>query len=108
MLRRWHPIVLCQPTGATAVTEIAGGSGGSAPRASTLGDLRARLPGLMLRDRRRLDRRADRVPSLRVAAARRDAVAELAAEVAAAEQRIKARRAAVPVINYPSELPFSQ
>ncbi len=108
MLRRWPPFALCQPTGATAVTEIARGSGGSDLRASTLGDLRARLPGLMLRDRRRLDRRADRVRSLRDPAARTDAVAELAAEVAAAEQRIEARRAAVPVITYPAELPVSQ
>jgi len=90
------------------VTETAEGSGGSGPRASTLGDLRARLPGLMLRDQRRLDGRASRMRSLHNPAARSRAVAELAAEVAAAEQRVGTRRAAVPVITYPAELPVSQ
>ncbi|HEY7324552.1 MAG TPA: ATP-dependent RNA helicase HrpA [Streptosporangiaceae bacterium] len=83
-------------------------SGGPALQASTLADLRARVPGLMLRDQRRLGPRAERTRSLRDPAARSRAVAALAAEVAAAEQRIAARRAAVPVITYPAELPVSQ
>jgi ATP-dependent helicase HrpA len=62
----------------------------------------------MLRDQRRLERRTGRARSLRDPAARTQAVAELAADVAAAEQRIEARRAAVPVITYPAELPVSQ
>jgi ATP-dependent helicase HrpA len=62
----------------------------------------------MLRDQRRLDGRASRLRSLQDPAARSRAVAELAAEVAAAEQRVGARRAAVPVITYPAELPVSQ
>ena len=90
------------------MTEAAEGSGGSARTAGTLGDLRARLPGLTLRDQRRLDRRASRVRSLRDAPARSAALTELAAEVAAAERRVEARRAAVPVITYPAELPVSQ
>ncbi len=75
---------------------------------ASLADLRARLPGLTLRDERRLAGRADRARSLRDAGARAQAVAGLAAEVAAAEQRVAARRAAVPVIIYPAELPVSQ
>jgi ATP-dependent helicase HrpA len=70
--------------------------------------LRARLPALMLADQRRLTRRADRALTMRDAAARERALGELAADVAAAEQRIEARRGIVPVITYPAELPVSQ
>jgi ATP-dependent helicase HrpA len=73
-----------------------------------LAQLRARLPALMLRDQHRLARRADRAASLRDAVARERAIAELAAEVTAAEQRVESRRSAVPVITYPPELPVSQ
>jgi len=75
------------------VTETAEGAGRSALRAGTLGDLRARLPALTLRDQRRLDRRVSRFRSLPDGAARSEAYAELAAEVAAAEHRVQARRA---------------
>jgi ATP-dependent helicase HrpA len=75
---------------------------------ASLAALRARLPELMLRDERRLARRADRVRSLRDADARAQAMAELAAEITAAEERVTSRRAAVPVISYPAELPVSQ
>ena len=74
----------------------------------TLAQLRARLPGLMLRDQRRLARRADRAASMRGPGDRDRAVAALAGEVAAAEQRMQARRTSVPVITYPAELPVSQ
>ena len=75
---------------------------------ASLAQLRARLPALMLADQRRLGRRADRALTMRDAAAREQAIGDLAAEVAAAEQRIEARRAIVPVITYPAELPVSQ
>ena len=75
---------------------------------ASLAQLRARLPGLMLTDQRRLSRRADRATSLRDRAARDQAVGELAGDVAAAEQRTEARRASVPVITFPAELPVSQ
>jgi ATP-dependent helicase HrpA len=75
---------------------------------ASLAALRAHLPELMLRDQRRLARQADRVRSLRDADARARAVAELAADVAAAQERVAARRAAVPVITFPAELPVSQ
>ncbi len=75
---------------------------------ASLAQLRACLPALMLADQRRLARRADRAASLREPGAREQALGELAAQVAAAEQRIEARRAIVPVITYPAELPVSQ
>ena len=67
----------------------------------TLADLRSRLPELMLRDQRRLSRQLDGGR----AGAR---ITEVAAEITAAQERIEARRAAVPVITYPAELPVSQ
>ena len=75
---------------------------------ASLAQLRARLPELMLADQRRLARRADRAAALREADARTQAIAELQADVAAAEQRMQARLAAVPVVSYPPELPVSQ
>jgi len=75
---------------------------------ASLAQLRARLPALMLADQRRLARRADRALTMRNAAAREQALSEFAADVAAAEQRIEARQAIVPVITYPAELPVSQ
>ena len=75
---------------------------------ASLAQLRARLPALTLTDQRRLARRADRAASLRDAAAREQALAELADQIEAAGQRIETRRGIVPVITYPAELPVSQ
>jgi ATP-dependent helicase HrpA len=75
---------------------------------TSLAQLRARLPGLMLADQRRLARRADRALTTADATAREQALGELSAEITAAEQRIEARRAVVPVVTYPAELPVSQ
>ena len=70
--------------------------------------LRARLPGLMLRDQGRLGRRVGRAAGLRDAGAREQALGQALAELAAAEARVEARRLAVPAISYPPELPVSQ
>jgi ATP-dependent helicase HrpA len=64
-------------------------------------DLRARLAGLTVHDRLRLERRLGRsrggpAPSPR-----------LLAEVALAEERVARRRAAVPVVSYPADLPIT-
>jgi ATP-dependent helicase HrpA len=75
---------------------------------TSLAELRARIPGLMLRDQLRLTRQADRARSQRDPAARDRALEGLAAEVAAAEARLAARASSVPVISYPAELPVSQ
>ena len=74
----------------------------------TLADLRARLPGLMLRDQRRLSRQADKAAAQRDPAAREQALAVLGRQLGAATARAEARRRAVPVISYPAELPISQ
>jgi ATP-dependent helicase HrpA len=75
---------------------------------SSLAELRAALPGLMLRDQRRLDRRVHQAAGLCDPAARDQALSRLAGEFDAAAGRVQARRAAVPVISYPPELPVSQ
>jgi ATP-dependent RNA helicase HrpA len=75
---------------------------------SSLAQLRARLPELMLRDQRRLGRMADRARSQLDPQAREAAVQRLAAEVESAAARVAARASAVPVISYPPELPVSQ
>jgi ATP-dependent helicase HrpA len=74
----------------------------------SLADLRARLPELMLRDQRRLDRRIQKAVTLRDPGAREQALGRAAAELDAAAARVEERRKAVPVITYPPELPVSQ
>jgi ATP-dependent RNA helicase HrpA len=66
------------------------------------------LPELMLHDQHRLRRHADRAGGLRDPRARADALARLAGDITRATQRVAARRAAVPAISYPEELPVSQ
>jgi ATP-dependent helicase HrpA len=74
----------------------------------SLADLRARLPSLMLRDQRRLRRRAEQAAALRDAPARAEALRRVAADLDAAQARVAARRRSVPAISYPPELPVSQ
>ncbi len=70
--------------------------------------LRARLPELTLRDERRLRRRLDGLGKIRDQAVRQQRFAEIAAEVGRAQARVERRRAAVPAIRYPDELPISR
>ncbi|WP_378732086.1 ATP-dependent RNA helicase HrpA [Nocardia brasiliensis] len=63
-------------------------------------ELRTRLANLSLRDEYRLKRRLDK--------ARGGDLGAVEAEIAAAELRIDARRAAVPAIRYPEQLPVTQ
>ncbi|WP_232541351.1 ATP-dependent RNA helicase HrpA [Nocardia bovistercoris] len=63
-------------------------------------ELRTRLANLTLRDEYRLRRRLDR--------ARGAELAEITAEIDAAELRVERRRAAVPRITYPEQLPVTQ
>ena len=74
----------------------------------SLAELRTRLPGLMLRDQRRLGRRGEQAAALRDTGAREQALGQVLAELDAAEIRVEARRRAVPAISYPPELPVSQ
>ncbi|MFC5943163.1 ATP-dependent RNA helicase HrpA [Micromonospora harpali] len=79
------------------------------PAAShSLRELHRRLPALMFRDQRRLQRRLDGVRRLRDPQRREAALAEITADVARAEQRLADRRAAVPRITYPAGLPVSE
>jgi ATP-dependent helicase HrpA len=68
-----------------------------------LAALRERLPALTLRDRHRLERRFERLRRKPDA----DALARLVTALEEAEARVAARRAAVPAISYPEELPVS-
>ena len=65
--------------------------------------LRARLDGLTIRDAHRLARKVDRLRRGGDPAA----FERLDAEIATAEARIETRRAAVPDVTYPPELPVS-
>jgi ATP-dependent helicase HrpA len=71
-------------------------------------DLQARLREVMLRDQHRLSRRVDGTRRVRDPAARRAVLEQIAADVQAAERRVERRRAGVPAVGYPSELPVSQ
>ncbi|MGQ0839056.1 ATP-dependent RNA helicase HrpA [Actinokineospora sp.] len=75
---------------------------------SSLADLRDRLPELMLRDQRRLRRRLDGARKTRDEARRRSTLERIAAEIDTAKQRVDRRRASVPALKYPEELPISQ
>ncbi|MCW2695741.1 MAG: hrpA, partial [Modestobacter sp.] len=71
-------------------------------------DLRSRLPALTLEDEHRLRRRLDATRRTTDPAARARQRERIAADLVAAEERIARRRAAVPVVSYPDELPVSQ
>ncbi|MFE3189613.1 ATP-dependent RNA helicase HrpA [Nocardia sp. NPDC059240] len=67
--------------------------------AATSRELRTRLADLSIRDEHRLRRRLDK--------ARGNDLTDLEADIDAAQRRVDARRAAVPVIAYPEQLPVS-
>ncbi|MGW7292568.1 ATP-dependent RNA helicase HrpA [Streptomyces xiamenensis] len=70
--------------------------------------LAERLPQLMLHDERRLGRRLDGARRIRKPEARQSVLAEIAEAMDRAELRVEARRAALPAIVYPQQLPVSQ
>jgi ATP-dependent RNA helicase HrpA len=70
--------------------------------------LKARLADLMPRDERRLGRRLDGARKIRDPEKRRAVLAEIEAGIAEAAQRLEGRKASVPAITYPAELPVSQ
>ncbi|CAM5475839.1 hypothetical protein SVIOM342S_05493 [Streptomyces violaceorubidus] len=76
--------------------------------APTLGTLASRLTELSLRDAHRLGRRLEGARKIRKPEARAAVLAEIETEVAKAEQRIGERRARVPAVSYPEQLPVSQ
>lgn len=76
--------------------------------ASALGTLAPRLTELSLRDAHRLGRRLEGARKIRKPEARAAVLAEIEAEVARAEERMAGRRAVVPAVSYPEQLPVSQ
>ncbi|MGV9529556.1 ATP-dependent RNA helicase HrpA [Streptomyces cellulosae] len=76
--------------------------------APALGSLASRLSELSLRDAHRLGRRLEGARKIRKPEARAAVIGEIEAEVAAAEERMTARRARVPEVRYPEQLPVSQ
>ncbi|MFD4524094.1 ATP-dependent RNA helicase HrpA [Streptomyces sp. NPDC058470] len=76
--------------------------------APALGDLAARLAELSLRDAHRLGRRLEGARKIHKPEARSAVLAEIDAEVTKAEARMAERRARVPAITYPEQLPVSQ
>ncbi|MET7742054.1 ATP-dependent RNA helicase HrpA [Streptomyces sp. NPDC005385] len=76
--------------------------------APALGDLAPRLAELSLRDAQRLGRRLDGARKIRKPEARSAVFAEIEAEVTRGEARMAERRARVPAITYPEQLPVSQ
>ncbi|WP_328658240.1 ATP-dependent RNA helicase HrpA [Streptomyces sp. NBC_00334] len=76
--------------------------------APALGTLAPRLTELSLRDAHRLGRRLEGARKIRKPEARATVLAEIETEVAKAEQRIGERRARVPAVSYPEQLPVSQ
>jgi ATP-dependent helicase HrpA len=76
--------------------------------APPISDLPVRLTGLTIRDEYRLRRRADHLRREAGEGKRHQALTRLTALVEEAEQRVARRRAAVPAITYPAQLPVSQ
>lgn len=76
--------------------------------APALGDLAPRLAELSLRDAHRLGRRLEGARRIRKPEARTTVLAEIEAEVTTAEARMAERRARVPAVTYPEQLPVSQ
>ncbi|MFI6936880.1 ATP-dependent RNA helicase HrpA [Streptomyces sp. NPDC050287] len=82
--------------------------GAPAPGTPALGDLAPRLAELSLRDAHRLGRRLEGARRIRKPEARAAVLGEIEAEVAKAEERMRARRGRVPAVSYPEQLPVSQ
>ncbi|QCD56811.1 ATP-dependent RNA helicase HrpA [Streptomyces hawaiiensis] len=76
--------------------------------APALGALAPRLTELSLRDAHRLGRRLEGARKIRKPEVRAAVLAEIEAEVGRAEERMAGRRALVPEVTYPEQLPVSQ
>ncbi|MFF4030493.1 ATP-dependent RNA helicase HrpA [Streptomyces sviceus] len=79
-----------------------------APGTPAFGELAARLTELSLRDAHRLGRRLEGARKIRKPQARAAVLTEIEAEVGKGEERVSARRARVPAVSYPEQLPVSQ
>ncbi|MGL6296668.1 MAG: DEAD/DEAH box helicase, partial [Plesiomonas sp.] len=68
----------------------------------------AELNGIMLRDRRRLQRRIEGAKKIKNPQTLQKVVDEITTELTDAKRKIEARRVSIPAIEYPPELPVSQ
>ncbi|HYT10098.1 MAG TPA: ATP-dependent RNA helicase HrpA, partial [Mycobacteriales bacterium] len=73
----------------------------------TLAELRSRLSELTLRDEHRLRRRLDGARAERGSGPAPELLARIAADIEEAERRVQRRRAAVPAVSYPDQLPIT-
>ncbi|MFK4105046.1 ATP-dependent RNA helicase HrpA [Streptomyces sp. NPDC019531] len=89
-------------------THPAPAPGTPAPGTPAFGDLAARLTELSLRDAHRLGRRLEGARKIRKPEARAAVLAEIEAEIGKGEERMGPRRARVPSVSYPEQLPVSQ
>jgi ATP-dependent helicase HrpA len=80
----------------------------SAPAPHPLPVSATRLAELTISDQHRLRRRVDGASKIKNTARRTAVLAEIDGQILAAEQRIANRRASVPAVRYPEELPVSQ
>ena len=71
-------------------------------------DIAERLPGLTDLDSRRLGRRLHSAERIRDEAKRSRALSDLDRQIGAAESKLARRRAAVPQLRYPAELPVAE
>lgn len=76
--------------------------------APALGPLTSRLSELSLRDAHRLGRRMEGARKIRKPEARAAVLAEIEGEIDRASVRMTERRARVPAVSYPEQLPVSQ
>jgi ATP-dependent helicase HrpA len=77
------------------------------PPDAPLAELRARLSDLTIRDEHRIKRRFDRLRGIHGDEARGAELLKIARDVDESEARIARRRAAVPHVTYPPQLPVS-
>ncbi len=81
---------------------------GTSPQRARFSGLRERIADLTIRDQRRLRRRLDGARKVRGPAALDEVLDKVEREILEAEQRVQARRARLPAVSYPAELPVSQ
>ncbi|MGN6689197.1 MAG: ATP-dependent RNA helicase HrpA [Actinomycetales bacterium] len=74
---------------------------------TAVGALVGRLPGLSIADERRLGRRLEGLRKIRQPERRQSTLQQIAEDIERAEARLAERRAAVPEIRYPPQLPVS-
>jgi len=79
-----------------------------APGSPAFADLAARLTELSLRDAHRLGRRLEGARRIRKPQAQAAVLTEIEAEVDKGQERTAVRRALVPAVTYPEQLPVSQ